>query len=276
MATVLENIITGVREDLTERINNTPLEEIQRQAQNQKPALEVLNYLRTQNANTFSVIAEVKRASPSKGELGEIHDPAALAQAYERGGASVISVLTEQRRFKGTLNDLKTVREHVNIPILRKDFIIDEYQIWEARAYGADLILLIVAALDDQTLKEFLELTHKLGMRALIETHTPEEIERAKTLGAHIIGVNVRNLKTLDVNNAHFAELAQLLPQDAVIIAESGVSTAQDVTDYALHGAQAVLVGEALVRSGEPENTVREFKQAGHTGRTQYLQQQNA
>ena len=168
-------------------------------------------------------------------------------------------MLTEQRRFNGSLADLDAVRAAVNIPVLRKDFTVDEYQIWEARAHGADLVLLIVAALDEQTLREFLELTESLGMNALVETHTPEEIEVAQRIGAKIVGINVRNLKTLEVNNEHYASLAAHLPNSVIKVAESGVAGIEDVRAYAGAGADAVLIGEALVRSGDPEGTVREF-----------------
>jgi indole-3-glycerol phosphate synthase len=151
----------------------------------------------------------------------------------------------------------------VDLPILRKDFTVDEYQIWEARAHGADLILLIVAALDDATLASFLELTERLGMHALVETHTAEEVQRAVAAGARIIGVNVRNLKTLDIDRSVFPALAGLIPADAIVVAESGVRDVADVGLFVADGAQAVLVGEALVRHSNPEGTVREFARAG-------------
>lgn len=212
---------------------------------------------------TLRVISEVKRSSPSKGALAAIPEPAALAAEYQAGGASVISVLTEQRRFGGSLADLDAVRAAVDIPVLRKDFTVDEYQIYEARAHGADLVLLIVAALDDPTLRRFLALSEQLGMNALVETHTEREIERAVAAGAKIIGVNVRNLKTLDVDPATFAKLAHLLPQDAVVIAESGVESTEQVEQYAAAGADAILVGEALVKHAAPRATVAEFIAVG-------------
>lgn len=273
MTTVLDEIIAGVREDMEQRKAQISLAEIKSQATQAPAALDAFVALRGPSEETLEVISEVKRSSPSKGEFADIPDPADLAAAYEAGGAAVISVLTEQRRFKGSLEDLKAVRERVSIPVLRKDFTVDEYQIYEARAYGADLVLLIVAALDDKTLQHFLNLTHELGMNAVVETHTPEEIERAKAVGARIVGVNVRNLKTLEVDNANFARLAQLLPKDAITIAESGVLSANDVADYASHGAQAILVGEALVRSGEPTAAVAEYKGTGRAARIEYLQQ---
>lgn len=271
MATVLDDIIVGVRQDMDERKAQVSLEEMKEKAAQAPAALDALAALRGASEDTLEVISEVKRSSPSKGALSDIPNPADLAAAYEAGGAAAISVLTEQRRFKGSLADLKAVRERVSIPVLRKDFTVDEYQIYEARAYGADLVLLIVAALDDETLQRFLDLTHELGMNALVETHTSEEIERAKAVGARIVGVNVRNLKTLEVDKSNFEKLAQLLPEDAVTIAESGVLSAQDVADYASHGAQAILVGEALVKSGEPTETVQLFRETGQRARHEFL-----
>lgn len=271
MPTVLDSIIEGVVEDMRQRQEQVPLAELKERAAAQPPAIDAFARLSGATDDTVQLICEVKRSSPSKGELAAIADPADLAARYETGGATAISVLTEQRRFKGSLADLTAVRQRVSIPVLRKDFTVDEYQIWEARAYGADLVLLIVAALDDDTLKRFLELTHELGMNALVETHTVEEVERARTAGARIIGVNVRNLKTLDVDNSHFARLAEHLPSGVVIVAESGVAGPQDVADYASHGAQAVLVGEALVTSGDPTAAVASFAQAGSTARQKYL-----
>lgn len=269
--TVLDEIIVGVREDLQARQRRVSLEKLKAKVAEVEPARDALAALKGASLETVEVISEVKRASPSKGALSEIPEPATLAAAYEAGGAAAISVLTEQRRFKGSLEDLDAVRAAVNIPVLRKDFMVDEYQFWEARAHGADLVLLIVAALDDATLKRFFDLTHELGMNALVETHTEEEIERAVALGAKIIGVNVRNLKTLEVDNSNFARLAQNLPQDAILVAESGVLGAEDVAEYASHGAHAVLVGEALVKSGEPSQAVESFRAAGLTARKEFL-----
>jgi indole-3-glycerol phosphate synthase len=262
---VLDDIVAGVAEDLEARRRTVPLEQMQERARAAAPALDAFAALggsdpeRTQ----LRVIAEVKRSSPSKGALAEITDPAALAASYEAGGAAVISVLTEQRRFGGSLADFDAVRKAVKIPLLRKDFTVDEYQIWEARAHGADLVLLIVAALDEARLKDFLALTHELGMNALVETHTAQEIERAVAVGAKIIGVNVRNLKTLDVDRSVFASLASSIPGAAVMVAESGVRDAADVEQYASVGANAVLVGEALVRHNDPAATIAEFMRTG-------------
>lgn len=264
MPTVLDDIIVGVREDLAERVRAVPASEVESAAAARHAALDAWAALGGGTpAGDLRIIAEVKRKSPSKGALAQITDPASLAAQYEQGGASVISVLTEQRRFNGTLADLDAVRAAVGIPVLRKDFTVEEYQVHEARAHGADLVLLIVAALDDARLRGLLDLTHSLGMNALVETHTEEEIDRAGAVGARIMGVNVRNLKTLDVDRTVFARLAGRLPEGAVAVAESGVRGPEDIAYYAGLGAGAVLVGEALVTHGDPVARVQEFKRAG-------------
>jgi indole-3-glycerol phosphate synthase len=203
------------------------------------------------------VIAEVKRRSPSKGWLAEIPDPAALATSYERGGAAAISVLTEERRFGGSLADLDAVRAAVATPLLRKDFVVEPYQLLEARAHGADLVLLIVAALPGDELTRLHDHARELGLTALVEVHDEPEAERAAALGARLVGVNARNLKTLDVEPATFATLARLLPGDVVKVAESGITDRDDVRRHVAEGADVVLVGEALVRDGDPEGAVR-------------------
>ncbi|GAA1514220.1 indole-3-glycerol phosphate synthase TrpC [Agromyces terreus] len=205
-----------------------------------------------------AVIAEIKRASPSRGSLASIDDPAALARLYELGGASAISVLTEERKFKGSLDDLEAVRAAVAIPVLRKDFIATPYQVFEARAAGADLVLLIVAALDDRTLRELFELVGSLGMTALVETHSADELERAKAIGARLIGVNARDLSTFELDRDLFGRLADRFPSDAIRVAESAVLSAADVAHYRSAGADAVLVGEALV-TGDPMANLSAF-----------------
>ena len=209
-------------------------------------------------AERVKIIAEVKRASPSRGVIAEIADPAALAVSYEAGGASAISVLTEGRRFGGSLDDLEAVREVVSIPVLRKDFIADPYQVFEARAAGADLVLLIAAALDQQTMQQLHRLINELGMTALVETHNTEEVSRAIDLGASVIGVNARDLSTFELDQDLFGRLADQIPSGVVRVAESAVKTAADVAHYRAAGADVVLVGEALVTS-DPIVTLREF-----------------
>ncbi len=218
------------------------------------PPLDVHSVLK---GDVMKVIAEVKRSSPSKGALSAIADPAALAERYQEAGASVISVLTEERRFKGTLADLTAVRARVSIPVLRKDFMVDEYQFFEARANGADMVLLIVAALAKSQLRDFYDLATEMGMAALIEVHTSDELERAMEISPRIIGVNSRNLKTLDVDTAAFANLIPQIPSEIIRVAESGISARRDVEFAQSHGADAILVGEALVTSADPNLAMR-------------------
>jgi len=251
---VLDEIIAGVREDLAAREAATPLADVRAALADVDPARDPMPHFRAAGS---SVIAEVKRKSPSKGELADIPDPAVLAAAYARGGAAAISVLTEQRRFNGTLDDLRVVRAAVETPILRKDFIVSSYQLIEGRAAGADLALLIVAALDDDELRRLYDEACELGLTVLVEVHDEAETERAIGLGAELIGVNARNLKTLAVDNDTFGRLAKLIPDDRVKVAESGISGPEDVQRFVDEGARVVLVGEALVKDGDPQAAVR-------------------
>lgn len=259
---VLDDIIAGVRQDLKEREDRVPLARIKEMETQVPEAKDALGALRGRDG-AVKIISEVKRSSPSKGALAAIPDPAALASTYEAGGASVISVLTEQRRFHGSLADLDAVRAAVDIPVLRKDFIVTPYQIHEARAHGADLVLLIVAALEQNVLVSLLERTRSLGMEALVETHSRLEALRAMEAGASIIGVNARNLKTLEVDRSTVEQVIDVIPQDVVAVAESGVASAHDVFEYAKWGADAVLVGEALVTSGDPMASIQDMVSAG-------------
>lgn len=264
MSTVLEQIIEGVRSDLAQRQTGTSFSEIRAMAGQASPALDALAVLNRDQG--VHVVAEVKRASPSKGPLATIADPAALASVYAAGGASVISVLTEQRRFGGSLADLAAVRAAVSVPVLRKDFIVEDYQVWEARAWGADLVLLIVAALSDDTLSHLLALVEETGMNALVEVHDEDEVTRAVAAGARIVGVNARDLRTLEVDRTTFARLAGGIPDGVVTIAESGVRGSEDVADYVSQGAHAVLVGEALVTGEDLADTLQQFLAAGDRG----------
>ncbi len=249
---VLEQIIVGVREDLAAR--RIPRSQLLEQMSQAPSPLDAREFLREEGV---SVIAEVKRSSPSKGALAQISDPSALAKIYQENGASVVSVLTESRRFGGSLSDLDAVRKSITIPILRKDFMVDEYQFFEARAHGSDLVLLIVAALSKTQLAEFLALTHELGMKALVEVHTEGELQTALEISAQIIGVNSRNLKTLEVDSKSFSDLLPKIPNEIVKVAESGISSREDVEFAQIHGADAVLIGEALVRGSDPGATLR-------------------
>lgn len=257
---VLDEIIDGVSADLAERQARVSLDEIKDLAAAAPPAKDALGALR---AGGVAVVAEVKRSSPSKGALAAIADPAGLAADYEAGGAAVISVLTEQRRFGGSLDDLDAVRARVDIPVLRKDFIVTSYQLWEARAHGADLALLIVAALDQNALVSLIERAKSIGLTPLVEVHDEDETERALEAGAQIIGVNARNLKTLEVDRANFARIAPMIPDTVVRIAESGVRGPHDLIAYANSGADAVLVGESLVTGRDPRSSVADLVAAG-------------
>ncbi|MEU4184007.1 indole-3-glycerol phosphate synthase TrpC [Micrococcus luteus] len=260
MANVLDGILAGVREDLAERQSRVSLADLKAMVADRPPALDPVPGFRSDGT---SIIAEVKRSSPSKGDLANIPDPAALAAQYAGGGAKAISVLTEQRRFKGSLDDLVAVRAKVpSTPILRKDFIVEEYQLWEARAYGADLALLMVVSLDDRQLADFVALSTELGLTPLVESHNAAELDRAIGTGAVVLGVNARDLTTLEVDVTVFKALAPQIPTDRVKVAESGVAGPADVAQYREWGADVVLVGEALVKSGNPTDSVRRFSAA--------------
>ncbi|CAL9394045.1 indole-3-glycerol phosphate synthase TrpC [Streptomyces atacamensis] len=257
---VLDEIIDGVRADLAERQARVGLDELKERAARAPRPRDGVAALK---GESVKVICEVKRSSPSKGALAAIADPAGLAADYEAGGAAVISVLTEQRRFGGSLADLEAVRGRVDIPVLRKDFIVTSYQLWEARAHGADLALLIVAALDQDALVSLVERAESIGLTPLVEVHDEEEVERAVDAGAKVIGVNARNLKTLEVDRGTFARVAPEIPEGVVRIAESGVRGPHDLIAYANEGADAVLVGESLVTGKDPRAAVADLVAAG-------------
>ena len=257
---VLDEILAGVRADLAERQERVPLDELKARCARVPDGKPVVQGFRSEGVR---VIAEVKRRSPSRGDLADIPDPAVLARDYEAGGAFAISVLTEQRRFGGTLADLDAVRQAVDVPVLRKDFIVSSYQLWEARAHGADLALLIVAALEQNALVSLVERAESIGLTALVEAHTADEVRRAVDAGAKVIGINARDLKTLEVDQTAFARLAPLIPSECVKIAESGIKSAHDVIEQARAGADAVLIGESLVTGKDPRAAVADLVAAG-------------
>ncbi|MEY8566754.1 indole-3-glycerol phosphate synthase TrpC [Corynebacterium sp.] len=260
MATVLDEIIAGVLEDTARRESAVPFAEIKAMSLDAPPALDARAAL---SGPEVSVIAEVKRASPSKGHLADIPEPEILAGAYAANGAAVISCLTEERRFRGSLADFDKVRAAVDVPLLRKDFTVNPYQVHEARAHGADVVLLIVAALEQDRLTALLDRTESLGMTALVEVHSEEEAERAVDAGASVIGVNARNLKTLEVDPGVFGRIVPLLPDSVVKVAESGVRNTTDMQAYATAGADAILVGEGLVTAANPGQACRALVAAG-------------
>ncbi len=257
---VLNEILDGVRADLAARQREVTLDQLKDmagRAPSPKDAMAVLK------GEDVAVIAEVKRASPSKGAMAAIADPAALAADYEAGGASVISVLTEGRRFAGSLADLAAVRAAVQVPVLRKDFVVSSYQLWEARAHGADMILLIVAALEQNALVSLVERAVSIGLIPLVEVHADGELDRALEAGAKIIGVNARDLATLEVDRTVFARLAPQIPDGVLKVAESGIRGPHDLLAYAASGADAVLVGESLVTGKDPRSAVADLVTAG-------------
>jgi indole-3-glycerol phosphate synthase len=257
---VLDEILVGVREDVARRQLEVPLERLKELAAAAPTPRDGYAALRSAGVG---VIAEVKRASPSRGPLADIPDPADLAREYALGGARCVSVLTEERWFGGSLADFAAVRSAVEVPLLRKDFIVSSYQVHEARAYGADLVLLIVAALDQNTLTGLLERVESLGMTALVEVHAEDEADRAMAAGARVIGINARDLRTLQVDRSAFERIAPGLPNNVVKIAESGVRGPHDLIRYAAAGADAVLVGEGLVTKKSPRDAVAELVTAG-------------
>ena len=254
---MLADLVAGAVADASERRAARSLADVESAALDRAPALDVLAAIAPRDR--VHIIAEIKRSSPSRGHLAEIADPASLASAYQLGGASAISVLTEGRKFGGSLADLEAVRDVASVPVLRKDFIADPYQVLEARASGADLVLLIVAALEQPKLAELFALINQLGMTPLVETHSADEVERALDLGADVVGVNARDLSTFELDQDLFGRLADQIPSGVIRIAESAVKTPDDVAHYRRAGADVVLVGEALVTGGDPVTTLREF-----------------
>lgn len=253
---ILDDICAHKREEVDQAKAATPLEDLEERIESLPPPRGFRDALREPG---MSLIAEVKRASPSKGVLLEDMDPVALGALYEQSRARAISVLTDEKFFKGTLDDLITVRQHVAIPCLRKEFIIDAYQIYEARAAEADAVLLIARILSDGQLEEYLNIAQSLGMAVLVETHDAAEIERALKAGAHIIGINNRDLSTFEVDINTSLELRKMVPGGNVLVSESGIRSRDDVRRLEDGGVDAVLVGEALVTSNNIQAKIREL-----------------
>lgn len=261
---VLAEILASQRAELPRRMAQVGIAGLRRRAEDRPTRLsgaQIITSLRAPEG--VRVIAEVKRNSPARGALAPIADPAALAAAYATGGAAAISVLTEPRFFGGTLDDLAAVRERVGVPVLRKDFVVHPYQVVEAAAYGADLVLLIVAALEPRELASLLNEAADCGLAALVEVHSEAELAVAVDAGAQIVGVNARDLTTLAVDRGILTRLAHAIPGDVVCVAESGVRGPDDVRAYAAAGADAVLVGSSLVVSGQPADAVAALVEAG-------------
>ena len=257
---VLDGILDGVRADLAVRQDATPLADLKRRVERLPDTRDPLRRFRESG---ISIIAEVKRSSPSRGPLADIGDPAALAREYEAGGAATISVLTEARHFGGSAQDLVAVRRAVDVPLLCKDFILTSYQLWEARAHGADLALLMVVSLEQNALVSLIERAVSIGLTPLVEVHDEAEIVRAVDAGAQLIGVNARDLTTLEVDRSTFSRLAPTIPDGIVKVAESGVRGPHDVIELGRAGADVVLVGERLVTGKDPRSAVADLVAAG-------------
>jgi indole-3-glycerol phosphate synthase len=257
---VLDELFAGSIADAQRRRENVSLERVEKAALSQTPALDALEFLAP--GEQIKILAEVKRASPSRGQMAEIPDPAALAKIYAENGASAISVLTEERKFKGSLEDLISVRANVEVPLLRKDFIANEYQILEARAAGADVILLIVAGLPQKDIERLKRFTEELGMTAFVETHSEDELKRALDVDTRMVGINARDLSTFETDRNLFGKLVHLIPENVIKVAESAVRNADDVAHYRAAGADVALVGEALV-TNDPAAMLQSFLAAG-------------
>ena len=259
----LSNIIDQKRQRVeTAKLSVSPevLEVMARNARDTAAAHALAGALR--DGGKVNIIAEFKRRSPSKGEIRANADPAMIAKAYEDAGASAVSVLTEEDYFDGSLDDLRAVRQAISLPIVRKDFIFEEYQVYESAAAGADALLLIVAALDDAALTRLQRLTEdELGMDALVEVHTSEEMDRARNSGAKLIGVNNRNLETFEVSLETSAQLAPFAGDDALLISESGIESAEDIRRLYDLGFRGFLIGESLMRAEDPGEALRKFTQ---------------
>lgn len=253
-SSALSQIIEGVLADVENRL--VPISILEKQL-DQAPVLR--DAYSALSKKGLSLIAEVKRSSPSKGALATISNPVELANSYQAGGAEIISILTEERRFKGSISDLVAVRNAVSIPVLRKDFIVTEFQMYESRIIGSDLLLLIVAGLSKSQLKDYFQLATGLGMQVLVEVHDLSEVELALEIDSKIIGVNCRNLKTLEIDKAAFDLILPRLPENVLKVAESGISTRDEVEKIESLGADAILVGETLVKSGNPVHTIKEL-----------------
>lgn len=253
---ILNEIVARTRQLVEHRKMQLPLNEVKNKAMSSQPPRDFAKSLQNKGIN---LIAEIKRASPSKGILSPYLNAPALGKTYEQNGAAAISVLTEPEYFKGSLADLEMVHEAVSVPVLRKDFIFDQYQVFEARAYGADAVLLIAAILNQKELGLLLKITHSLGMAALVEIHSRDELMKVWDVNPRIIGINNRNLADFSVDLETTANLRLLVPSDTIVVSESGIHNRKDVLKLQMAGVNAILVGEALVTSSDPGEKIREL-----------------
>jgi indole-3-glycerol phosphate synthase len=254
---ILDAIIANKKEELSETKRQVPFLDVKTKASHAEPARGFVKSLTS--PGDIRLIAEVKKASPSKGVIRDEFDPVMIAQIYEESGASSLSVLTESRFFQGTLAYLGLIRKAVKLPLLRKDFIIDEYQIHEARAAGADAILLIAACLEKQQIEDYLAIAHQLGLDVLVESHTYKELDRSLRAGATLVGINNRDLTTFAVSLQTTLDLLNDIPDDRIVVSESGIRTRDDVVKLHQAGVDAVLVGESLMREKDIGRKVKEL-----------------
>jgi indole-3-glycerol phosphate synthase len=257
--TILDRIVEARRADIQHRKPMLPMAALRMAVRKAAPPRDFAAVLARPGLN---VIAELKRASPSRGVLRQSYEPAAIAKAYEAAGAAAISVLTEEQFFQGSLAHLREVRKAVALPVLRKDFIVDPWQVWEARAAEADSFLLIAAVLDDAILGELITLGRELGMEPLVEVHAREELERSVAAGARIVGANNRDLRTFDVRLETSLELVEQIPEECIAVSESGLRTAGDLARLRAAGFDALLIGEHLMSAPDPGQALRELLRA--------------
>jgi indole-3-glycerol phosphate synthase len=257
---ILNRILDRKREEIAERMLRTSLEDLRGFIDAAPAVRPFLAALEARiDAGRAAVIAEIKKASPSKGVLREDFDPEAIARSYESGGAACLSVLTDRDFFQGSETHLEDARAACGLPVLRKDFTIDPYQVYEARVMGADCVLLIAAALDDARLRDLLMLTHELGMNALIEVHDAQELERALKLDAALIGINNRDLRTFETRLETTLDLLEMVPGNRMVVTESGIHTREDVARMREAGVHAFLVGEAFMKAPDPGTRLAEL-----------------
>ncbi len=254
---ILNDIIAHKKEELAETKRRTPFSDIKAKASDAEPTRRITDWLSA--GDEIRLIAEVKKASPSKGVIREDFDPVDIAKIYAKSGASCISVLTEQKYFRGKLEYLDQIRKAVGLPLLRKDFIIDEYQIYEARAAGADAVLLIAACLEREQIEDFLGIAGQAGLEVLIEVHTYNELDRALLAGASLVGINNRDLSTFNVSLRTSLDLLKDIPDDRTVVSESGIKTREDVLMLQKAGVDAILVGESLIRAKDIGKKVKEL-----------------
>jgi len=254
---ILDEIIENKKAEIESSKRAIPLEVLQEKIKDAPPSRNFFDAINP--GGRLKIISEIKHASPSKGIFREDFDPVEIAKSYSEGGASAISVLTDEKYFKGKLSYLKSIRENVDTPLLRKDFIVDPYQVYEARFYGADALLLIVAALDQPSLSRLLELTHSLNMNAIVEVHDAEELERALDAGARIIGINNRDLRTFNVDLNVSVNLSRKIPEGKIVIAESGIGSIDDIDNLRAQGVHVFLIGETFMKAPDPGEKLKEL-----------------